>query len=86
MDSSFFSYIGDSPFISQLGFQDPAMTTMEKTYLFKLHLLFVIVSIILLIAWLLVIILSNFTEIDYGKPANLLIRMLLKLSGLLFLF
>ena len=70
MNSSVFSCIGDSPFISQLGFQDPATTTMEGIYLFNLHLLFVIVGIVLLVAWLLMIILTNFTEIDHSKPAN----------------
>ena len=32
----------------QLGFQDPATTSMEGIYLFNLHLLFVIISIVLL--------------------------------------
>jgi heme/copper-type cytochrome/quinol oxidase subunit 2 len=48
----------------QLGFQDPATSTMEGIFLFNLHLLFVIISIVLLVAWLLFIILKNFTELN----------------------
>jgi hypothetical protein len=33
----------------QLGFQDPATTTMEGIYLFNLHLLFIIIGIVLLV-------------------------------------
>jgi len=46
----------------QMGFQDPATTTMEGIYLFNLHLLVVIISIVLFVAWLLFIVLKNFTE------------------------
>ena len=35
-------WLGDSAELYQLGFQDPATTTMEGIYLFNLHLLFVI--------------------------------------------
>jgi hypothetical protein len=38
----------------QLGFQDPATTTMEGIYLFNLHLLFVIIAIVLLVGWLII--------------------------------
>jgi heme/copper-type cytochrome/quinol oxidase subunit 2 len=41
-------WFGDSPVSYQLGFQDPATTTMEGIYLF-LHLLFVIIGIVLLV-------------------------------------
>jgi hypothetical protein len=34
----------------QMGFQDPATTTMEGIFLFNLHLLFVIIGIVLLVA------------------------------------
>jgi hypothetical protein len=43
-------WLGDSATIFQLGFQDPATTTMEGIYLFNLHLLFVIIGIVLLVA------------------------------------
>ena len=63
-------WLGDSATIFQLGFQDPATTTMEGIYLFNLHLLFVIISIVLLVAWLLFLILKNFTELTNSKVAN----------------
>ena len=64
------NWLKDSAAIYQLGFQDPATTTMEGIYLFNLHLLFVIISIILLVGWLLFIILRNFTELDNSNAAN----------------
>lgn len=70
MNYSVSYWIGDSASMSQLGFQDPATTTMEGIYLFNLHLLFVITGIVLLVAWLLVVILTNFTEMDNSKVAN----------------
>lgn len=39
-------------------------------YLFNLHLLFVIIGIVLLVAWLLFIILRNFTELTNSNVAN----------------
>ena len=36
---------GDAAVAYQLGFQDPATTTMEGIYVFNLHLLLVIISI-----------------------------------------
>jgi cytochrome c oxidase subunit 2 len=54
----------------QKGFQDPAATTMEGIYLFNLHLLFVIVGIVLLVGWLLLIIFSNFVEVNNSEVAN----------------
>ena len=38
-------WLGDSAEAYQLGFQDPATTTMEGTYLFNLHLLFIIIAV-----------------------------------------
>lgn len=70
MNYPVFNWIGDSASMSQLGFQDPATTTMEGIYLFNLHLLFVITGIVLLVAWLLIVILTNFTEMDNSKVAN----------------
>ena len=44
------NWLGDSAAIYQLGFQDPATTTMEGIYLFNLHLLFVIIIVITVFA------------------------------------
>lgn len=54
----------------QMGFQDPATTSMEGIYVFNLHLLFVIISIVLFVAWLLFIVLKNFTELTNSNVAN----------------
>uniref|UniRef100_UPI003001D417 hypothetical protein n=1 Tax=Cocconeiopsis kantsiensis TaxID=3082010 RepID=UPI003001D417 len=43
---------------------------MEGIYLFNLHLLFVIISIIILVAWLLFVILKNFTELTANNLVN----------------
>ena len=43
---------------------------MEGIYLFNLHLLFVIISIVVLVAWLLFAILKNFTELENSSVAN----------------
>ena len=53
---------GDAAVPYQLGFQDPATTTMEGIYLFNLHLLFIIISIVIFVGWLLYSTLINFTE------------------------
>ena len=58
------SWVGDSSVPYQLSFQDPATTTMEGIFLFNLHLLFVILSIVVVVAWLIYSILVNFTELD----------------------
>jgi heme/copper-type cytochrome/quinol oxidase subunit 2 len=63
-------WLGDCSAPYQLGFQDPATTTMEGIYLFNLHLLFVIIGIVLLVAWLLFIILRNFIELTNSNVAN----------------
>jgi cytochrome c oxidase subunit 2 len=60
-------WCGDSATMNQLGFQDPATTYMEGIYLFNLHLLFVIISIVLLVGWLLFLILQNFLEFNSTK-------------------
>ena len=64
------TWFGDSAAMYQLGFQDPATTSMEGIYLFNLHLLFVIISIVLLVGWLLFLILRNFVEFNNSKVAN----------------
>ena len=63
-------WLGDCSVMYQMGFQDPATTTMEGIYVFNLHLLFVIISIVLFVAWLLFIILKNFTEMTNSNVAN----------------
>ena len=55
-------WFGDAVVAYQPGFQDPATTTMEGIYLFNSHLLFVIISIVIVVGWLLFSILINFTE------------------------
>lgn len=60
-------WFGDCSAMYQLSFQDPATTTMEGIFLFNIHLLFVIVSIVLFVAWLLFITLKNFTELTNSK-------------------
>lgn len=65
-----FCWAGDASSQIQLGFQDPATTTMEGIFLFNLHLLFIIISIILLVGWLLLIIITNFTEVDNSQVSD----------------
>jgi heme/copper-type cytochrome/quinol oxidase subunit 2 len=64
------NWFGDCSVPHQSGFQDPATATMEGIYLFNLHLLFVIIGIVLLVAWLLFIILKTFTELNMSKAEN----------------
>lgn len=68
----FFSLIwfGDSAVLYQLKFQDPGTTSMEGIYLFNLHLLFIIISIVLLVGWLLFFVLKNFIEFNNNKATN----------------
>jgi cytochrome c oxidase subunit 2 len=63
-------WFGDAAVAYQLGFQDPATTTMEGIYLFNLHLLFVIISIVIVVGWLLFSVLTNFTEFDNSEVAT----------------
>jgi heme/copper-type cytochrome/quinol oxidase subunit 2 len=67
---SVFFWLGDCSTMYQLRFQDPATTTMEGIYLFNIHLLFIIASIVLLVAWLLVIVLRNFTEVINSQSTH----------------
>jgi cytochrome c oxidase subunit 2 len=46
----------------QLGFQDPASTSMDGIYLFNSHLLFVIINIVLLVWWFIYLITQNFFD------------------------
>jgi len=43
---------------------------MDGIYLFNLHLLFVIISIVLLVIWIFFLILKNFTELTNSKVAD----------------
>lgn len=63
-------WLGDCSTTYQMGFQDPATTTMEGIFLFNLHLLFVIIGIVVLVAWLLFVILKNFTELKSSTTKN----------------
>jgi cytochrome c oxidase subunit 2 len=64
------SWLGDAARMYQLSFQDPATTSMEGIYLFNLHLLFLIISIVVLVGWLLFVVLKNFVEISSSNVAN----------------
>jgi cytochrome c oxidase subunit 2 len=64
------NWLGDSPSNYQMGFQDPATNIMEGIYLFNLHLLFIIFSIVLLVGWLLFIVLRNYTELSSSTVTN----------------
>ena len=63
-------WLGDISFKYQSSFQDPATTTMEGIYLFNIHLLFVISAIIVFVAWLLSLILDNFTDLNNSQVSN----------------
>ena len=69
---SIFNYylLGDSASAYPLGFQDPATTTIEGIYLPNPYLLFVIIAIILLVAWIMFLISINFTKLNNSNPAN----------------
>jgi cytochrome c oxidase subunit 2 len=72
MKNFFFEFLwkGDAAVPYQLGFQDPATTTMEGIYLFNLHLLFIIISIVIFVGWLLYSTLMNFTEFKQANVSN----------------
>ena len=63
-------WVGDASASYQLSFQDPATTSMEGIFLFNLHLLFVIIGIVIVVAWLLYSILMNFLEFDQSKVTD----------------
>ena len=64
------NWVGDASVPYQLSFQDPATTTMEGIFLFNLHLLFVIIGIVAVVAWLIYSILINFTEFRNSTVSN----------------
>jgi len=57
----------DAPVHYQLSFQEPATTTMEGIFLFYLHLLFVILSIVVVVAWFIYFLLGNFSEFNQSN-------------------
>lgn len=61
---SYLHWQGDSAVSNQLGFQEPATTAMEGIVLFNFHLLFVIISIVVFVGWLLLVVLTNFSEMS----------------------
>lgn len=63
-------WFGNATVAYQLGFQDPATTTIESIYLFNSHLLFVIISIVIVVGWLLFSVLTNFTEFNNSEVAT----------------
>jgi cytochrome c oxidase subunit 2 len=64
------SWLGDCAVTHQLGFQDPATTQMEGIYFFNLHLLFVIITIVIFVSWLIFNILANFNESSNSDVKN----------------
>jgi heme/copper-type cytochrome/quinol oxidase subunit 2 len=68
--TSFFLLTCDAPDFWQLSFQDPASSIMEGIMLFNKHLLFIIVMIVILTAWLLFNTIYSYDEFNSSKPAN----------------
>ena len=54
----------------QKTFQEPATAEMDGIYLFNCHLLFIIISIVLLVWWLLYLICSNFLDFSNSLIFN----------------
>ena len=61
------SWFGDAPHLYQTGFQDPATAVMEGVYLFNCSLLIVTITIVILIAWLMFLIITNFLEVNNSQ-------------------
>ena len=57
---------GDSSRAYQIGFQDPATTTMEGIYLFNLHLLAIIIVRCRTVCYLISGILIGYNYLSYG--------------------
>ena len=60
-------WVSDASALYQLNFQDPATISMEGIFLFNLHLLFIIIGIVVVVAWLIYSILMNFVEFDQSQ-------------------
>jgi cytochrome c oxidase subunit 2 len=54
----------------QVTFQDPATTVIEGIFLFNTSLIFLIISIIILVGWLLFVIIQNYTELTNTKASK----------------
>lgn len=54
----------------QLSFQDPATPIMEGIFLFNAHLTFVILGIVVLVAWILSAVLVDFSEFESSRIAR----------------
>ena len=67
---SFFLLTCDAPDFWQLTFQDPASSIMEGILLFNKHLLFIVITIVILTGWLLFNTIYSFDEFSSSKPAN----------------
>jgi cytochrome c oxidase subunit 2 len=63
-------WVGDAAITYQVKLQDPATCVMEGIFLFNQHLFFVILGIVIVIAWLIYAILLNFTEYNKNKKDN----------------
>jgi cytochrome c oxidase subunit 2 len=60
-------WLSDVPLENSTIFQDPATAVMESLIIFNEKLLFLVITIVLLISWLLVLIVKNYIEIDNEK-------------------
>nr|WAK85054.1 cytochrome c oxidase subunit 2 [Amicula sp. isolate GU52X-4 cfCalB7] len=58
---------GDVAQASQMVFQDPASTAMEGIWIFNIHLLFIIIQIIIVVAWVLISLISSDLEIKQSE-------------------
>ena len=68
-NASFF-LVCDAPDFWQLRLQDPASSIMEGILLFNKHLLFIVVMIVLLTAWLLFNTIYSYDEFNSSQPEN----------------
>jgi cytochrome c oxidase subunit 2 len=65
-----FFLVCDAPDFWQLRLQDPASSIMEGILLFNKHLLFIVVMIVLLTAWLLFNTIYSYDEFNSSQPEN----------------
>ena len=59
-------WVNDSSELFQTGFQDPASSVMDGIFLFNTHLVFIISSIVVLVAYALYSLLNNYLEWNSG--------------------
>lgn len=65
-----FLWLGEVAENFQQSFQEPATSEMDGIYLFNCHLLFIIISIVLLVWWLLYVICDNFLDSSNNSVFN----------------